>query len=87
MSKEMTIIALGIWVIIIPYLGVPGPWRNGVLIITGVGIVLAGFSLRARAFSRGTKSTAQHPFVENSAPPAESPSSDHDRKERINSLN
>jgi hypothetical protein len=94
MSKEMTVVALGVWVIIIPYVGVPGSWRTTILILTGLAVILVGFLLRSQALSHGPKPTAHHPFIENlpdrqagSASAAEPSSLDHDRKERITSLN
>ena len=85
MSKEMTIIALGIWVIIIPYLGVPGSWRTGLLLISGLFIVLVGFLLRAQSLSHSTKHTAHRTFEENTHTSEDQ--HNHDRKERITSLN
>ncbi len=94
MSKEMTVIALGVWIIVIPYLGVPGSWRTTFLILTGLAIIVVGFLLRTQTISHGPKPTSHHPFIENlPGRPAGSdlsvePSSlDHDRKERITSLN
>ena len=84
MTKEMTVITLGIWVIIVPYLGVPISWRTGILIITGLCIVLVGFLLRART-PYGKIQHRDHPFVENTS--MQEGSNSHDRKERITSLN
>ncbi len=64
MSKEMMVIALGIWIVVVPYLGVPGAWRTTILIISGVTVALLGFLLRGEAISRGRHSEHQ-PFVEN----------------------
>ncbi len=75
MSKEMAVIALGIWVIVIPYLGVPGSWRTIILILTGLGIVSLGFFLRAQVLARGGRNAHAHPFVEN-----DSPSTEHEQK-------
>ena len=65
MSKEMAIIVLGIWVMIVPYLGVPGAWRTVLLLVTGFGLVVLGFFLRAEVLSRGPRHGTSHPFVEN----------------------
>ena len=82
MSKEMTIIGLGIFVVVVPYLGIPGAWRTALIVLSGLGIALCGFLLRGESLARGDKHN-QHPssFVENSLPHA---SHDH---EGINSLN
>lgn len=86
MSKEMTVVALGIWILILPYLGVPGSWRTTLLALTGVGLIVLGFFLRAEVLSRGGRHGSHHSFVENSATSAQEHHS-HDRKEGINSLN
>lgn len=65
MSKEMTVIVLGLVVAATPYLGIPGSWKTVVFVFAGLGLAAAGFLLRGEALSRG--STHNH-FVENSAP-------------------
>ena len=45
MSKETGVILIGIWVFILPFLGIPGSWRATLLTITGIGLVLLGFIL------------------------------------------
>lgn len=81
----MTIIALGLWVIIIPYLGVPGSWRTTLLVLTGLGIVATGFLIRSEGLSRGRSASHHNPFVENTVPRENS--LHHEQKEGINSLN
>lgn len=86
MSKEMTVIALGVWVLLVPYLAVPGPWRTAILIVTGIAIAITGFLLRGEALYRGLsegRKRENHTFVESTmSAPAR-----HDYKEGINSLN
>jgi hypothetical protein len=84
MSKEMAVIALGIWVIVIPYLGVPGGWRTTLMVITGLGLILLGFFLRSEALSRAGR-RGHSSFVEHV--PHATQESTHERKERIGSLN
>jgi len=84
MSKEMVVIALGIWVLIIPYLGVPGGWRTALLVITGIGLIVLGFFLRAEALSRAGR-RGHSSFVEHV--PHSTQDTTHDRKEGIGSLN
>jgi hypothetical protein len=67
MSKEMTVIALGVLVVITPYLGIPGSWKTIVLVLTGVALAGMGFLLRGEALARGAGHGHDH-FVENSAP-------------------
>jgi hypothetical protein len=63
MSKEMGVILLGVWVIIVPYLGVPSGWRTIILVLSGIAVMILGFLLRAQELSapRGSKNT----FMEN----------------------
>jgi len=65
MSKEMAVIAFGIWVIIIPYLGIPGEWRTILTVVTGAVLIILGFFLRAEMLSRGSRHSNHHTFVEN----------------------
>lgn len=67
MSKEMTVIVLGALVVITPYLGVPGSWKTGILVLSGAALAGVGFLLRGEALSRSSAQGRGH-FVENSAP-------------------
>ena len=89
MSKEMTLIVLGLWIVVVPYLGVPGSWRTAILILSGLAIALVGFLLRAEGLARKGVRSAHHPFVENfpAEPESETLLPVHDRKEGITSLN
>jgi len=84
MSKEMAVIAFGIWVLVIPYLGIPGEWRTIVTVITGALLVGLGFFLRAEMLSRGVRRSTNNHFVENRPGVSEHA---HDHQERITSLN
>ena len=91
MSKEMTVIVLGIWVAVVPYLGVPSLWRTVLLVVSGIGIAVIGFLLRGEALSRGAPVSRHATFVE-SSPSAQSPARNssadiHEQKEGITSLN
>jgi VIT1/CCC1 family predicted Fe2+/Mn2+ transporter len=67
MSKEMSIILLGVWVVVVPYLGVPSSWRTVLLVVSGVTILVLGLLLRGESIVRGTrKHRGAPPFVENS---------------------
>ena len=65
MSKEMTLIVLGISVAVLPYVGIPGSWRTALFILAGAVVAGIGFLLRGAALSRGTSRGAHHSFVEN----------------------
>jgi hypothetical protein len=68
MSKEVGIIVLGIWIIIIPYLGVPDSWRTLLLVLSGLIAIALGFLLRSEGLSHGVRPHETHPFVENMPP-------------------
>lgn len=87
MSKETWVIAAGIWLLMVPYLGIPGSWRTTVLVLTGALLILLGFFLRAEVLRRTSRRSADHPFVENTHTPEAAYEVRHERKERINSLN
>jgi hypothetical protein len=67
MSKEMTIIALGVLVVITPYLGIPGLWKTVIFVLAGLGLAGVGFLLRGEALARSAGEGHDH-FVENTAP-------------------
>lgn len=81
---------LGLWVVVLPYLGIPGSWRTTLLILTGLAVMLVGFLLRGESLARAGKHSAHHPFVENNPEEAGAPWHPQDRHhdhEGINSLN
>ncbi len=75
MSKEMTVIALGVFVAVVPYLGIPGSWKTAVFVLVGVALAGVGFLLRGEALARGAGPGHDH-FVENTAP-TNQPARDH----------
>ena len=54
MSKETGVIVLGMWVFLVPFLGVPGSWKTVLLVLSGLGIAVIGFLLRTEAVTNGT---------------------------------
>ena len=88
MSKEMAIIALGLWIIVVrTLLGLPGSWQTALLVLSGAAIVVIGFLLRGEAIGREMRSRSRleersgtYPFVDNATPT-------HEHKEGITSLN
>lgn len=87
------VIVLGLWITIVPYLGVPSSWRTALLVLTGIVVVVVGFLLRVDSLSRGSRRAEHRPFVE-SMPRGhleshDSPAAHHknDHKEGISSLN
>jgi len=85
MSKEMTVIVLGLWVAIVPYLGVPGTWRTAILLISGIGIAVVGFLMRGEALGRTGERTVRSTFVETIGESAQPQT--HEHQEGIGSLN
>ncbi len=96
MSKEMMVIALGLWIIVVrTLLGIPGTWQTFLFIVTGVALATIGFLLRGEALSRAagahiprSERRNTYSFVE-SLPDQEvtEASAVHEHKEGITSLN
>ena len=69
MSKEMTIIVLGLLVMASrTLLGLPGSWETALLVLAGGAIAIIGFLLRGEALSRGTRPHQHNSFVESAHP-------------------
>lgn len=86
------VIVLGIWTLVVPYLGIPSDWKSVIVILTGILIAFIGFLLRSEAASRQPhvgERLRNQTFVENTPASTMSQSSQpsHDRKEGISSLN
>ena len=54
MSKGISVVMLGTFVAILPFLGFPQPWRIIFFVIAGLGVTLLGFLLRADHLHRET---------------------------------
>lgn len=94
MSKEMSVILLGVAVVIVPYLGVPASWRTLLLLLAGLALIVIGFMLRSQGTARVGKNSPYHPFVENlpdrqvgDAASIVNDHTAHEHKEGITSLN
>lgn len=48
----MSIIALGVWVIIMPYLGIYRSWLTILMVLTGIVLMVLGFLLRGEAIAK-----------------------------------
>lgn len=81
MSKEMTLIVLGLLIMALrTVLGFPGTWQTAFLIFAGGAVAIIGFLLRGEALKRGVSRPHEHnPFVESEHP--------HEHREGITSLN
>ncbi len=59
MSKEMLIIVLGVWTVVLTQLGLPyRPWGAVLFALTGVALAVIGFLLRGDALGRNTDAGA-----------------------------
>jgi len=52
MSKEMGVVALGVWVVVMPYLGIYRSWLTILMVLTGTALMIVGFLLRGEAITR-----------------------------------
>ncbi|MEK7612531.1 MAG: hypothetical protein AAB449_00055 [Patescibacteria group bacterium] len=91
MSKETAVIVLGVWVIIVPQLGIPSPWRTALLILSGLALIVIGLYLRAESHSRRPRKSDQ-PFVEHLSAQADTASiaadySEHEHKDGTTQVN
>ena len=87
MSKEMGVIALGIFVVIQPYLGIPNSWHTFLSVVAGVAIMVLGFLLRGEALSEGTRPHKHNSFVESGQPTHTPAPYENSHQEGITSLN
>lgn len=95
MQKEMTVVVLGIWLIVLPFLGIPhsSGFFSLLLVLTGLGVLIVGLLLRSEVISRGRRHLEHSSYVENVPHhhAADSARVVHDftdeGKEGINSLN
>lgn len=67
MSKRQTLIVLGIWVIILPFLGFPGNWNHILMFASGLLIAAIAYSLRPQG---QPKNPSNVPYVEHKNEPA-----------------
>ena len=69
MSKESSILLLGIIVAATQYSGLPSSWKNLIFFVSGVVIALLAFLLRRRrALNLFTPPQEHDAYVQNSAP-------------------
>ncbi len=66
MSKEMSLILLGIFVAVLPHLGFPSEIKVIAFAIVGLLIALIGFLLRGEILTRGTVGSESRPLKKRS---------------------
>lgn len=59
MTKEKIIISLGVWLIILPFLGFPDSWKTGLIIATGVVVTYLGALVLRSAQSRNAANSVE----------------------------
>jgi len=52
MTKESIVFFLGIVVFVLPYIGIPETWKVYVFTASGIILMIAGYSLRQKAYIR-----------------------------------
>lgn len=55
MRKEKTLLIIGVWVAILPFLGFPSPWRNILFLITGLAIMYLSYLFYLEFKARSSK--------------------------------
>jgi len=66
MRKERTLLVLGIWVAVLPFLGFPNTWRSVLFVITGIMLVYLAYLFRLEAKARIAKvDTRAKSFIDN----------------------
>jgi hypothetical protein len=73
MSRDMTLIVLGLLTIVIPYTGFPSSWRTLLLVLIGLAVAVIGFLMRGQTLSKPKKTTEQHSSFQESVRPAQEP--------------
>jgi heme O synthase-like polyprenyltransferase len=65
MRKERTLLILGIWVMILPFLGFPNTWKQIMSTITGIALIYLAYLYYHQAKSRTKKQNTMKSFVDN----------------------
>lgn len=52
MRKEKTLFIIGLWVIVLPFLGFPGLWKTILFILTGLTLIYLGYLFYMEAKNR-----------------------------------
>jgi hypothetical protein len=66
MRKERTLLLIGLWVVILPFLGFPNSWREVFFVITGLAVIYLAYLFNLEAKARLPKSdNNSQTFVDN----------------------
>ncbi|MDE2038218.1 MAG: hypothetical protein KGI69_03300 [Patescibacteria group bacterium] len=81
MSKRQAIMLLGVWVLVLPFLGFPGSWERFLGFVTGLVIIAVAYLMKppAAAGKTGPDRPYEEHASQESGPssPAGSPAEDH----------
>jgi hypothetical protein len=66
MKRARTLLLLGLWVAVLPYLGFPYFWKNLIFTISGLGLVYISFVIYKEQKAMHTGNTTFENFSENS---------------------
>ncbi len=68
MSKATFVFVLGLFLIVLPYLGIPSVWKNYIYLALGIVLILVGYALRRTQYfneiNQGNGHLASDTFVE-----------------------
>ena len=69
MTLDTLIMLLGVFVAVLPFLGVPNNWDSVLLLIAGVIIIMLGITVRRRMNHKSPRSNPEPPrtFAENAS--------------------
>lgn len=66
MRKEKTLFIIGLWVIILPFLGFPNNWRKILFVLTGIAVMYLAYLFYLETKARIARITNQSKnFVDN----------------------
>lgn len=72
MSRESVVFLLGIFLTVLPFLGVPGTWKQYLIAGVGAILILVGYSLRRSLYlskiDKGNGERGDNSFVETTKP-------------------
>lgn len=57
MSRESIVFTIGLLLLVIPHLGIPDAWKAYFFVVSGLLLVLVGYSLRRAAYLRSIEKT------------------------------
>lgn len=66
MRKEKTLFIIGLWVVILPFLGFPNSWRKALFFITGLAVMYLAYLFYLEVKARLAKDISQSKsFIDN----------------------